>query len=220
MWRVLLPLVMAMMGPVEPAQELLYVRDGWVWGKESGQLWEGEWPTRCADGSVVYVHEGDLWRDGVRIEATAESEHSPSCVEDILYDADGYVWRYHEGEREMLWRGENPAVSPDGRIAYRDWFQGVQAVYVWDDGDVAMTYPGNGYHPDWGEDGKLYVAGGANIGYWDGAMHWLDINGTNPCWTPDGLYYVSGDGYPYHVTQWNIYLDGEVVVEDAWQPAW
>lgn len=219
MWRVLLPLVMALAGPAEKGPELLYVRDGWVYGMESGRLWEGTSPTRCGDGSVVYVHEGDLWRDGVRIEATSENENSPSCVEDILYLSGGYIWRYRDGERTQLWRGTNPALSEDGRIAYRDWFQGVQAIYVRDGDEVTLTYMGEGSDPAWGQDGRLYLHGDYTLGYWDGEVHWYDLYGAQPCPTPEGLYYICTENL-YHPWPWHICKDGEVVVEDAWQPAW
>ena len=226
MWRVLVPLVVVfVLGPVPeptptvlptaepPTRELLYVQAGWV-TSASGRLYEGTSPTRCADGSIVYTREGDLWRDGKRLTSTAEVERNPSCVVDVVYEVDGYIWRLSGTSRVRLFEGEDPALHADGRIAYRARFQGVKAVYVWD-GSHTLTYMGIGAHPNWGD--VLYLHGDYTLGWWDGTIHWLDEPGHSPCWTPEGLYYVWGD---LSVQRWDIYKDGVVVVEDAMSPAW
>jgi hypothetical protein len=220
MWRVLLPVLLAVTvsGPVPVERELLYVRGGWIYGLESGALWEGTMPSRCADGSVVYVREGDLWRDGESLGATEQWEFYPSCVEDIVYSSGGHIWRFDGEEHERLWEGSMPALSPDGRIAYRGVFQGMAAIYVRDGDETVLTYPGRGDYPVW-YDGRLYMSGDPRIGYWDGTMHWLDIYfAFDPCPTPDGLYYVVTE--PVGTSHRNIYRDGELVVEGAYQPAW
>lgn len=217
MWRVVIPLVLTLLSV--PERELLYEQDGWVMGMYSGRLYEGDSPTRCRDGAIVYVREGDLWRDGERLTATVEQERNPSCLVDILYDSGGYVWRY-PGER--LFEGSDPAEHEDGRIAYVDWFQAIRAVHVRDGDKVVIPYKtyASG-SPSWGED-RLYFSGSTAWAWWDGMLHWSDYPGGTPCWTPEGVYYVWSDDWPqimYH-DQWDIYLDGKAVIPRATHPAW
>jgi len=127
---------------------------------------------------------------------------------DLVYEREGYIWRYPE---ERLFEGRDPALHEDGRIAYVDWFQGIRSVYVRGD-EVTLLQKAYTRNPSWGD--YLYVAGGTQIGWWDGEMHWTEWAGAQPCWTPDGVYYVAQEG------TWNIYKDGELVIENAWQPAW
>jgi hypothetical protein len=176
MWRVVVPLVIALIGVTpeptptgEPTvaptltRELLYVQAGWVTGLSSGRLYEGTSPTRCADGSIVYTREGDLWRDGERITSTAEEERNPSCVVDILYEVDGYIWRMSGTSRVRLWEGTDPALHPSGKIAYVDRFQGIRTVYIRDGEEIVIPYKtrdtGN---PSWG--GRRSVHGQAQLG--------------------------------------------------------
>ncbi len=161
MLRVVIPLVLVLL--TAPAPELLYVQDGWVTGLRSGKLYEGTSPTRCSDGSIVYEREGDLWRDGERLFASPEIEANPSCVVDMLYESEGYVWRY--SNRERLFEGTDPALSPDGRIAYVDRFQGIRGVYVRDGASVFMPYKTySSGQPSWA-DGVLYIGAGGMVRY-------------------------------------------------------
>lgn len=159
----------------------------------------------------MYVHEGDLWRDGVRLTDTVEAENHPSCVVDLVYEREGWVWRY-PGER--LFEGRDPALHEDGRIAYTGPYQAVSGVYV--DGALLGKPAYAVGFAAWGD--RLYFSGSTAWGWWDGSVHWSERSGVTPCWTPDGVYYAWGEEYP--VKQWNIYKDGELVIENAWQPAW
>lgn len=234
MWRVVVPLVIALVGVTPeptptggptvaptPTRELLYVQAGWVTGLVSGRLYEGTSPTRCADGSIVYMREGDLWRDGERITSTAEVEKNPSCVVGILYEVDGYIWRMSGTSRVRLFEGTDPALHADGRIAYVDRFQGIRGVYVRDGDTVVMPYRTYSTgSPSWGD--VLYLSGAGTWGWWDGTMHWSGEYGIYPCRTPDGVYYVWDERWPniMNEDQWDIYKDGERVIESARQPAW
>ncbi len=226
MWRVMLPLVLVLMGPVEPQPDVLYVHHQYIYGLTSGKLWEGTSPTRCSDGSIVYVHEGDLWRDGVRIDVTVERESHPSCVEDVVYYADYYIWRLRDGEKERLFKGRDPSLAEDGRIAYRVSEGATDRIYVWDGATHTLIDYVDADSPSWGKDGRLYFNTTEwqkwQIGYWDGAIHWLGINGFQPCWTPQGLYYVTdepGDTI-YDSPVACLYHDGKRIVRDASHPAW
>jgi hypothetical protein len=132
---------------------------------------------------------------------------------DLVYEREGYIWRYPE---ERLFEGRDPALHEDGRIAYVDRFQGVWAVYIRQGDQVTLPFkPAYGSStPLWAGD-VLYFSGATGWGWWDGAAHWSDYSGSHPCWTPDGVYYVVWEGGVS-----SLYRDGELVIENAWQPAW
>lgn len=211
MWRVVVPLVLTLM--VSGQRELLYTQDGWI--MSSGKLYEGSSPTRCSDGSIVYTHEGDLWRDGQRLASTPGEERNPSCIDDILYDMDGSIYRY---PAEKLFEGTNPVLHEDGRIAYSARFQGIYATHIRTGSTITIPYKTYSTTPSsWGGD-TLYFSSSTSWAWYDTAVHWSDTPGTSPCWTPEGIYTVWTEDWPNGIR--NLYLDGTLVVENAIDPVW